>query len=123
MDVSQIDLNAKKKKFDYGPLFLKGIGGGYTVNHLDLGCRYAGLLLGLSNTSGTLSGIISPTLTGVLLGDNPGKHEWQINFISMKKTNVSFQLTPPFFFKIVAAIINVFGFIIWIIFGSGKNQF
>src|SRR5262249_57480742 len=40
---------------------------GYASNHLDIGPRYAGPLMGLSNTAGTLPGVIGVTVTGYLL--------------------------------------------------------
>lgn len=39
---------------------------GYAVNHLDIAPRYAGLLMGLSNTFGSLPGFLSPMLTGYI---------------------------------------------------------
>ena len=39
---------------------------GYAVNHLDLAPRYAGVLMGLSNTFGSLPGFLSPMLTGYI---------------------------------------------------------
>ena len=35
---------------------------GYSVNHLDLSPRYAGVLMGLSNFFATLPGIIGPSI-------------------------------------------------------------
>ncbi len=40
---------------------------GFASNHLDIGPRYAGALMGLSNTAGTLPGIIGVTVTGYIL--------------------------------------------------------
>jgi glycerol uptake facilitator-like aquaporin len=39
---------------------------GYAVNHLDIAPRYAGLLMGLSNTFGSMPGFLSPMLTGYI---------------------------------------------------------
>ncbi len=41
--------------------------GGSGVNHLDIGPRYAGVLLGISNMAGTLPGVVGVTLTGFIL--------------------------------------------------------
>ncbi|MGH8014225.1 MAG: ACS family MFS transporter [Candidatus Binataceae bacterium] len=41
--------------------------GGFGVNHLDVAPRYAGILMGLSNTFATLPGIIGVAATGFLL--------------------------------------------------------
>ena len=51
-------------------LSLAGTGmgtGGFAVNHLDVGPRYAGILMGLSNTFATLPGIIGVAATGFIL--------------------------------------------------------
>ena len=39
---------------------------GYAVNHLDIAPRYAGILMGLSNTFATIPGFLSPMLTGMI---------------------------------------------------------
>ena len=39
---------------------------GYFVNQLDIAPPFASVLMGVSNTAGTMSGIISPTLTGFI---------------------------------------------------------
>ena len=41
--------------------------GGFSVNHMDIAPRYAGILMGISNTAGTISGIIGVSATGYLL--------------------------------------------------------
>ncbi|OMO59100.1 Major facilitator superfamily [Corchorus olitorius] len=40
---------------------------GFAVNHMDIAPRYAGILMGVSNTAGTLAGVIGVHLTGWLL--------------------------------------------------------
>lgn len=40
---------------------------GFAVNHMDIAPRYAGIVMGISNTGGTLAGIIGVDLTGKLL--------------------------------------------------------
>lgn len=40
---------------------------GFAVNHMDVAPRYAGIVMGVSNTAGTLAGIIGVDLTGKLL--------------------------------------------------------
>ncbi|XP_010251702.1 PREDICTED: probable anion transporter 6 [Nelumbo nucifera] len=40
---------------------------GFAVNHMDVAPRYAGIVMGLSNTAGTLAGIVGVGLTGWLL--------------------------------------------------------
>ncbi|XP_031101401.1 probable anion transporter 5 [Ipomoea triloba] len=40
---------------------------GFAVNHMDIAPKYAGILMGVSNTAGTLAGIVGVDLTGRLL--------------------------------------------------------
>lgn len=40
---------------------------GFAVNHMDIAPRYAGIVMGVSNTAGTLAGIIGVEFTGRLL--------------------------------------------------------
>ncbi|DBB12112.1 hypothetical protein WJX82_001890 [Trebouxia sp. C0006] len=41
--------------------------GGFSVNHMDIAPKYAGILMGISNTAGTLAGVIGVAVTGLLL--------------------------------------------------------
>ena len=57
---------------------------GFAVNHLDVAPRFAGVVMGVSNTAGTLAGIIGVGLTGRILegakvdgGDLAGAPEWK----------------------------------------------
>jgi len=52
---------------------------GFAVNHLDIAPKYASVLMGITNTLGTIPGIVSPTLTGVLV-KNKSADEWRIVF-------------------------------------------
>lgn len=45
----------------------------YTVNHLDIAPRFAGILMGIANSVGTIPGIIAPYVVG-LLTDNQVIH-------------------------------------------------
>ena len=38
--------------------------GGFSVNHLDIGPRFSGILMGITNTAGTIAGCITPSVTG-----------------------------------------------------------
>ena len=75
--------------------------GGFIVNHLDLGPRYAGTLLGFSNTAGTIPGIVGVTLTGFIL-DATGS--WSLVFG-------------------VAAGIYLSGLLVWLLFATGERIF
>ncbi|XP_028401386.1 sialin-like [Dendronephthya gigantea] len=60
-----------------------GIGGliwcGFSVNMIDIGPRYAGLLMGISNCVATLPGIIGPSIAGALT-PNETLDEWRTVF-------------------------------------------
>ena len=42
---------------------------GFSINHLDIAPQYAAILMGVSNTIGTIPGIISPAITGFIVKD------------------------------------------------------
>jgi ACS family sodium-dependent inorganic phosphate cotransporter len=46
---------------------------GFASNHLDISPRHAGAIFGISNTAGTIPGIIGVALTGVLV-DQTGSY-------------------------------------------------
>jgi len=53
-----------------GALVLSTLGfsrGGFSVNHMDIAPRHAGVVMGFSNTAGTLSGVIGVAATGWML--------------------------------------------------------
>nr|CAD7448203.1 unnamed protein product [Timema bartmani] len=52
---------------------------GFSVNHLDIAPQHASVLMGLSNTMATLPGIISPSITGILV-QNKTVDEWRVIF-------------------------------------------
>ena len=41
--------------------------GGYSVNHMDIAPRHAGVLMGISNGAGSMAGVFGPWLTGRIL--------------------------------------------------------
>ena len=43
--------------------------GGYLLTYLDMAPQYAGLLTGISNTIGSVAGVIVPTLVGIITPD------------------------------------------------------
>ncbi|XP_064611638.1 uncharacterized transporter slc-17.2-like [Liolophura sinensis] len=49
---------------------------GYLVNHIDIGPRYAGEMLGITNTAATLPGMIAPIVNAALTPDK-SQAEWQ----------------------------------------------
>eukprot|EP00897_Mesotaenium_endlicherianum_P002692 jgi/Mesen1/2450/ME000158S01644 len=40
---------------------------GFAVNHLDIAPRYAGIVMGVSNTAGTIAGVVGVAATGLIL--------------------------------------------------------
>ena len=47
---------------------------GYAINHLDIGARYAGVLMAITNTWGTVAGIAAPYVVGLLTNNEVRKH-------------------------------------------------
>ena len=72
------------------------------MNHLDIAPQYAAILMGVSNTLGTIPGIISPSITGYLTEDK-SIGAWQHVFI-------------------ITAFIYAIGAIFYGIFASGDRQ-
>ncbi len=75
--------------------------GGWGSNHMDLAPKHAGVLMGITNTAGTIPGIIGVYVSGLIL-------QWTNSWILV------FQ---------VAAALNVFGLLFYLIFGSARKQF
>jgi ACS family sodium-dependent inorganic phosphate cotransporter len=75
--------------------------GGFTVNHMDVAPRYAGTLMGITNTAGTLPGIIGVYATGLIL-ELTGS--WVLVFQ-------------------VAAGVTLFGLVFFLLFSSGSKLF
>eukprot|EP00798_Chlamydomonas_sp_ICE-L_P007480 gene7480-625_t len=46
--------------------------GGFSVNHMDIAPKYAGMVMGISNTAGTLAGVVGVAVTGYILDANGG---------------------------------------------------
>ncbi|KAL9958324.1 hypothetical protein ACROYT_G035326 [Oculina patagonica] len=75
----------------------------YSVNHLDIAPRFAGILMGISNSVGTIPGIIAPYVVGLLTDNQPTRAEWQKVFY-------------------IAAGVYVIGWFVYLLFGSGREQ-
>ncbi|XP_014342669.1 sialin [Latimeria chalumnae] len=75
---------------------------GFCINHIDIAPRYAGVLLGITNSFGTIPGITAPTVVGLLTGQHtlPG---WRIVFY-------------------ISAAINVFGMLVYTLLADGTVQ-
>lgn len=48
---------------------------GFNVNHLDIAPRYASILMGLSNSVGTLSGMLCPIVVQTITKESRNHHE------------------------------------------------
>nr|XP_009940311.1 PREDICTED: sodium-dependent phosphate transport protein 3-like [Opisthocomus hoazin] len=77
-------------------------GAGININHIDIAPRYAGFLLGITNTFGIVAGIIAPTAVGLLVSQDL-QTGWRNAFF-------------------ISAALNLFGLIFYITFGSGTIQ-
>jgi len=75
---------------------------GFLINHLDIAPAFASVLLGITNTAGTMSGIISPTLTGFIVQHHSAK-EWRTVFF-------------------INAAIYLVGGTFYLLFASGEKQ-
>ena len=73
--------------------------GGFSVNHMDLAPRHAGTLMGITNTAGTIPGIIGVYVSGLILQSTGS---WALVF----------QLS---------AAVTIFGLIFFLIFASGRR--
>jgi ACS family sodium-dependent inorganic phosphate cotransporter len=72
---------------------------GFAPNHLDIAPRYADVLMGITNTAGTLPGVIGVAVTGWLI-DRTGSFD------------------APF---VLAAAVAGLGAVIWFFFATGKR--
>ena len=75
--------------------------GGFAVNHMDVAPRYAGTLMGITNTAGTIPGIVGVYVTGLIL-EVTGS--WALVFQ-------------------VAAGVTLFGLVFYLLFSTGKKLF
>lgn len=75
--------------------------GGFSVNHMDIAPRHAGTLMGITNTAGTIPGIIGVYISGLIL---QATGSWALVFQ-------------------VTAGVTLFGLVFYLIFGSGKRIF
>ena len=76
-------------------------GAGFGTNHLDIAPRHAGVLMGLSNTAGTLPGVVGVLISG-----------WIV------QTTGSWVLV----FQLAAAV-KIFGLLYFLAFAKGEKEF
>lgn len=75
--------------------------GGHSVNHMDIGPKHAGTLMGITNTAGTIPGIVGVYITGLIL---EATGSWALVFQ-------------------VTASVTLFGMVFYLLFASGEEQF
>jgi ACS family sodium-dependent inorganic phosphate cotransporter len=73
---------------------------GLYSNHQDIGPRYSGVLLGLSNTAGVLAGVLGSLATGHILATGTWSDVWR-----------------------VAVVLYLIGTVIWNVFATGERIF
>ncbi|MCO5562332.1 hypothetical protein L7F22_015958 [Adiantum nelumboides] len=84
---------------------------GFAVNHMDIAPRYAGIVMGVSNTAGTLAGIVGVGLTGLILEAAKAKN---------------LELSDPQSWTLVFAtpgILCMISVFIFLVFASGERIF
>lgn len=72
---------------------------GFVPNHLDIAPRYADVLMGITNTAGTVPGIIGVAITG-----------WLVDVTGTYSTAFA-----------LAAGVNIFGAVVWLAFATGRR--
>ena len=75
--------------------------GGFVVNHMDIAPRHAGTLMGITNTAGTIPGIIGVSVSGYIL---EATGSWALVFQ-------------------VASGITLVGLLVFLLLSSGKKLF
>ena len=81
--------------------FLACFSPGMGINHLDIGPKYAGALVGMTNTAASIPGILAPIITGFIVkytGD------WNMVFY-------------------LAIAVMLIGTVIWDLFATGEKRF
>lgn len=84
---------------------------GFAVNHMDIAPRYAGIVMGISNTAGTLAGIVGVGLTGLILEAAKAKN---------------LELSDPRSWTLVFAtpgLLCMFSVFIFLVFATGERIF
>eukprot|EP00096_Caligus_rogercresseyi_P008336 TRINITY_DN269_c2_g1_i1.p1 TRINITY_DN269_c2_g1~~TRINITY_DN269_c2_g1_i1.p1 ORF type:complete len:500 (-),score=70.74 TRINITY_DN269_c2_g1_i1:268-1767(-) len=76
---------------------------GFKVNHIDIASNFAGTLMGISNSIANITGIIVPSLAGVILNKANNLESWKIVFL-------------------MASASYLIGNTVFVLFGSGKEQ-
>ncbi|GFG31354.1 hypothetical protein Cfor_10536, partial [Coptotermes formosanus] len=86
-----------------GTTLMGGMFSGFLSNHIDIAPRFAGTLMGITNTVATIPGIIVPIIVGQLTKTNHTREQWGIILNS-------------------AAAFLILEAIVYTVFGSGQEQ-
>lgn len=81
--------------------------GGFSVNHMDIAPKYAGMVMGISNTAGTVAGVIGVAVTGRILDAFGGASNVQGWYVA----------------HMVAAAICMFAMLVFNAFARGDRMF
>jgi ACS family sodium-dependent inorganic phosphate cotransporter-like MFS transporter 5 len=84
-----------------GNVFGGFIAGGFIINHADIGPKYTGRLMGITNTFAAIPGLVGGILTGVILDVT---NSWDMVFY-------------------VTAGVTFFGGLFYLLFASTEKQF
>ncbi|CAG0900572.1 unnamed protein product, partial [Cyprideis torosa] len=77
---------------------------GFNCNHLDIAPNFAGYLMGITNTAGTVSGILAPYVTGLIIdGKEHHVEQWRIVFY-------------------ISAVVFFVGNTVFLLYASGEEQ-
>ncbi|XP_064597743.1 sialin-like [Liolophura sinensis] len=79
------------------------VSGGYSINQLDLAPDLTGIIMGISNTFGTIPGIVGPFVAGVITNTGQSRQEWDMVFF-------------------ISASVSTVGLLVYTLFGSGEEQ-
>lgn len=86
---------------------------GFAVNHMDIAPKYAGIVMGFSNTAGTLAGIVGVDLTGKLLE-------------AAAKVNHNSEISSPESWRLVfmiPGVLCIFSSLGFLFFSTGESIF
>ncbi|XP_076041259.1 putative transporter slc-17.2 isoform X2 [Oratosquilla oratoria] len=76
-------------------MFFNGANAVVTVsNHMDLGPNYAGTLMGINNTAGSVIASFAPLVVGIIISDEQTIERWRIVFLSC----LPIYIVPQLFF-------------------------
>ncbi|KAL5711784.1 putative anion transporter 6 [Ranunculus cassubicifolius] len=84
---------------------------GFAINHMDIAPRYAGIVMGVSNTAGTLAGIVGVGLTGQILEASKLSH---LDLTSAESWR------PVFF---IPGYLCLFSSVVFLVFSTGERIF